>query len=94
MAKRPNKETQKKYNRMVDFGCVVCQKVYGVYTEPCIHHFTGAGMGLKSTEKYIPLCHTHHQGIEGIHHIGTRNWEKKFGSQQELLNWYESKNET
>ena len=37
----------------------------------------------------MPLCHTHHQGAEGIHHLGTFTWEEKFGTQEELLKWYE-----
>tara|TARA_R110002020_G_scaffold380159_1_gene591354 strand:- start:455 stop:745 length:291 start_codon:yes stop_codon:yes gene_type:complete len=89
VAKKPNKETQKKYKEMVEFGCVVCKKLYGVHSAACIHHFTGAGMGLKDIENFIPLCHTHHQGKKGIHHLGRFTWEDKFGKQKELLDWYE-----
>ena len=35
---------------------------------------------------FIPLCHHHHQGGEGIHTLGTKTWEKKYGKQQDLLN--------
>lgn len=87
MAKPPNKETKKLYEKAIKHGCVVCKMQYGVYTEPCIHHLTGAGMGKKS-DKFIPLCHYHHQGNEGIHHIGTKTWENKFGSQEELLKYF------
>ena len=89
MGKKPNKEIQKKYKEMVEFGCVVCKKLYGVNTPPCIHHLTGAGLALKNRDRFIPLCHTHHQGKEGIHHIGKFTWEDRFGTQQELLDWYE-----
>ena len=85
MAKKPNKATQKAYQQAVDYGCIVCKNKYGVYTQPCIHHITGAGMALKSGD-FIPLCHHHHQGGEGIHTLGTRTWESKFGTQQDLLN--------
>lgn len=87
MAKPPNKKTKELYKIAVDYGCVVCRKEYGVRTEACIHHLTGAGMGKKS-DKIIPLCHYHHQGKEGIHHIGTKKWEKKFGTQTELEEYF------
>jgi len=35
----------------------------------------------------LPLCHTHHQGSEGIHHLGNKVWEEKYGSQEELLQY-------
>ena len=60
------------------------KKKYGVYTQPCIHHITGAGMALKNKE-FIPLCHHHHQGGEGIHTLGTKVWEEKYGRQRDLL---------
>mgnify|MGYP003118422960 FL=1 len=89
---KPNKKTIEEYKKAVKFGCVVCKKIYGVYTEPCIHHLTGAGMGLKS-RLFIPLCHHHHQGKEGIHFLGTFTWEEKFGTQEQLLEYYK-KNES
>lgn len=87
MAKRPNKKTQQEYKDAVEYGCVVCKKLYGVKTDTCIHHLTGAGMGKKS-EEIIPLCHNHHQGLEGIHHLGKKEWEKRFGSQRKLREIY------
>ena len=88
MAKKPNKEIQLKYKEAVSYGCVVCKKMYGIYTVPSIHHLTGAGMGLKS-KLFIPLCFEHHQGSEGIHHLGNFTWEDKYGTQEELLEYYE-----
>ena len=85
---KPKKEIIKQYEKMIAFGCVVFKNMYGIYTPPCIHHFTGAGMGLKNKEKFIPLCHHHHQGKEGIHHIGKFTWEDRFGTQEELLEYY------
>jgi len=87
VAKKPSKEIQKEYEEAIKFGCIVCFKHYGVYTQPCIHHITGAGISLKNRD-ILPLCHTHHQGKEGIHHLGTFTWEKKYGTQRELLEFY------
>jgi hypothetical protein len=47
---------------------------------------TGAGMGLKS-KRFIPLCHEHHQGNQGVHH-NTKLFEERFGTQEDLLDWY------
>ena len=87
MAKKPNKKIQEEYKKAIEFGCVVCRKHYGVYTEPCIHHLTGAGMGIKS-KSFIPLCFEHHQGSQGVHFLGTFTWEKKYGTQELLLKYY------
>jgi hypothetical protein len=89
LAKKPSKDTKESYKKAIEFGCVVCKKYYGVYTRPCIHHITGAGMGLKARE-FIPLCHTHHQGWEGIHFLGNEKFEEKFGTQEELLEYYKN----
>jgi hypothetical protein len=47
---------------------------------------TGAGMGLKS-KRFIPLCPEHHQGNQGVHH-NTKLFEERFGTQEDLLDWY------
>ncbi len=33
----------------------------------------------------IGLCHYHHMGKEGIHTIGRKTWEAKYGRELELL---------
>ncbi|MBA4285452.1 MAG: hypothetical protein C0434_07970 [Xanthomonadaceae bacterium] len=64
------------------FGCVIC------CSPASIHHPRGgsvageASAGRKSSEAgVIPLCHYHHQGAEGIHHLGVETWEAKYGPQ-------------
>lgn len=65
-----------------------------IHTLPCCvsgmsgvsaHHIRyHTGLGVKSPDYWcIPLAHTFHQGSEGIHEIGTRQWEAKYGSQLE-----------
>ena len=64
---------------MVEYGCMVCRHFEEVVDlPPCnIHHIRdNTGMGMKDKDM-IPLCHTHHQGKLGIHHIGKKAWEKK-----------------
>jgi len=32
-----------------------------------------------------PLCYCHHQGEDGIHTIGRKKWQAKYGTEQELF---------
>ena len=75
-----------KIQKMVEFGCVVCRWYEGVddLPPPCIHHIRdNTGIGMKD-EEMIPLCHYHHQGRMGIHTIGKKMWEERYGTQREL----------
>ena len=67
--------------KVAELGCIICG------AEPCLHHIRhGQGMGQKASNyEVIPLCHFHHQGKEGIHTMGTRAWQAKYGSEVELL---------
>ncbi|WP_080822547.1 MULTISPECIES: DUF968 domain-containing protein [Rhizobium/Agrobacterium group] len=54
------------------------------------HHPIGIewrGMGQKAPDDcVIPLCDNHHQhSRNAIHMMGKKPWEKKYGSQRELL---------
>ena len=40
-------------------------------------------MGMKDKDM-IPLCYIHHQGKLGIHTIGKKTWEERYGTQREL----------
>lgn len=69
-----------------DVGCMVCKM-----RPASIHHCIGgsiadAGITRAMSRKnndwlVIPLCYKHHQGAEGLHQIGVRTWENRFGSQ-------------
>lgn len=77
--------------KLVQFGCVVCKRFHGVYTEPSIHHIReGMGMGQRnSTENCLPLCPNHHQhgGYGVAFHAGKKAFEKTYCSEMELLDW-------
>ncbi|MBR2691808.1 MAG: DUF968 domain-containing protein [Aquamicrobium sp.] len=67
---------------MAALGCIIC----GGPAE--VHHLTGAGMGLKAAnDNVIPLCPPHHRtGGYGVAvHAGTKEWERRHGTQAELL---------
>ena len=84
IAKKPNLAKRKHYQAVVSVGCIVCRLHYGVHSDPCIHHLTGAGMGKRDEDRVIGLCHEHHQGNTGVHH-NTKVFEEKFGTQEYLL---------
>ena len=79
-------EAKRHLSRLVALGCIVC----GGAAE--IHHPRGAafetGTGLKADDRdALPLCHRHHRtGGYGIaYHAGEKEWERRFGTQEELL---------
>ena len=69
-----------------EVGCVVCRM-----RPASIHHCMGgsiadAGITKAASKKnsdwlVLPLCYDHHQGRNGLHQIGVRTWEKRFGLQ-------------
>jgi len=69
--------------------CVACMKERAARsTRLEIHHKTGCGLGKKASDLLtIPLCNFHHQsGGRGLAvHLGVDLWEKKFGTQQDLI---------
>lgn len=69
--------------------CVACeQEKPHRFTRLEVHHKTGCGLGKKASDLLtIPLCNFHHQsgGREFALHKGVEIWEKKFGTQQDLI---------
>lgn len=73
------------FNRVASMGCVVC----GQAAE--IHHCIGGSMKARGVSRglsqkvsdwlVIPLCANHHRGAEGIHSMGSDNWEQCYGEQ-------------
>lgn len=79
--KAKTKEEELHLDRVGSLPCCVCG-----YYEVQVHHLTGAGMGLRSSHfDTIPLCHYHHVGDEGIHIIGKKTWQNKYGYEKEHL---------
>ena len=73
----------KRYEVLAQLGCCICG-------QPAqIHHLIGVkyrGLGQKANDdQTIPLCMHHHTGGQGIHTLGKRAWELKYGDQAELL---------
>lgn len=79
---KTTKADREYFAKVVELGCIIC----GGQAE--IHHKTGSGMGLKSSNRdVIPLCPVHHRtGNYGIAiHAGVLKWEHIHGTQTELI---------
>ena len=87
------------YARIVQLGCYVGvhypevnagkKKACGGYVN--IHHAMILGE-MRSNKKVIPLCTNHHVAWTPLPfghaiHKGTKSFEKKYGTQQEMLQW-------
>lgn len=83
------KDEKKHYEKLVKIGCIVCCNLGFGYSSPHIHHIRhGAGLAMRSHwSMAIPLCPMHHQhGGFGIAlHAGQKTFEKKYGTESELL---------
>ena len=83
------KAEKEHYEKLSELGCIVCRNIGFGYSAPHIHHIRhGAGIGQKSHwSAAIPLCPNHHQnGGYGIAlHAGQRTFEKKYGTESQLL---------
>lgn len=77
----PTKLQRTRFDAVANLGCIIPDCNHAA----CIHHCeTGMG-GRKNHDRVLPLCYDHHQGKEGIHTLSRRVWQKKFGTEQELM---------
>jgi len=73
--------------KLASMGCMVCLKLHGPH-EPGpveLHHLRSGGWGKGNYLTLIPLCINHHRGREGVHGMGTKAWERVYGTQQSFL---------
>ena len=47
-------------------GCICCWLDGHGWVEPSLHHVRNLG-GKRKNCVVLPLCHRHHQGVDGIH---------------------------
>jgi len=65
-------------DRVASLGCIICG------APACIHHVR-QNASKRDHMRVIPLCHYHHQGQEGLHHLGRAEWVKRYGKEIDLL---------
>lgn len=74
---------------LAELGCMVCRRLYGPHAPAPVelHHLRTGGWGKGNYQTLIPLCPSHHRGMEGVHGLGTKGFVKHYGfDQQDLLN--------
>ena len=70
--------------RVARLGCILCSSVLGFEDSPAeLHHIRRAGV--RATSPIIPLCTRHHRGNDGIHGLGRKGFERKWGVSEETL---------
>ena len=84
----PTKAEKAHMTAVAALGCVVCRRDLGVYS-PCGIHHTDGKTKPGAHMLVLPLCSAHHQtgGYGVAFHAGKAEWEKRYGTQQELLDW-------
>jgi hypothetical protein len=72
------------YDKVARLSCILCRHLE-LGESPCeIHHIRRAGK--RDTAPVIGLCREHHRGDTGIHGLGRKAFEKKYGlTEEELL---------
>jgi len=80
--------TKKHYDKVAKLGCILCLHLGLGHPEnpsPCeIHHIRRFG-GKRDNAPVIGLCPEHHRGNTGVHGLGAKGFEKRYGFGQEFL---------
>ena len=73
-------------NKIAELGCILCSTILGFEGTPSeLHHIRRYG-GKRSASPCIPLCPEHHRGNSGVHGLGHKGFENKWGvTEEELL---------
>jgi hypothetical protein len=69
---------KKHMDRIAQLPCAVCGLL-----PAAVHHLDTQHKRIDLMT--IPLCLRHHQGDEGIHTLGSKAWQERFGYEAELL---------
>ena len=60
-------------------GCILCSEVLGIEgSEAELHHVRRFG-AKRSASPVLPLCPEHHRGNTGVHGLGAKGFESKWG---------------
>lgn len=79
------KDEKKSFDKIARLGCILCSTILGFEDTPAeLHHIRRAAK--RSTSPVIPLCPEHHRGNSGVHGLGRKSFEAKYGiTEEELL---------
>ena len=81
--------TKAEKERLAQIGSMPCYACFqdGREVDAEVHHIRKhTGMGLRPPHSdTIPLCYSHHRTGKISVHLGKKEFEKKYGTQQEIL---------
>ena len=78
-------KSKQHYDKVARLGCILCKVVLGYDDTPAeIHHIRRYG-GKRSLAPVIGLCPEHHRGNSGIHGLGKRGFEARYGIDEQAL---------
>jgi hypothetical protein len=79
------KNEKKSFDKLARIGCILCRTALGVQDSPAeLHHYRRFGQP-RSASDIIPLCPEHHRGNTGVHGLGRKGFENKWGVTQDSL---------
>jgi len=86
MKKRPNKIERERLKTIGEMPCYACFQD-GKEVQAEIHHIRKhTGMGLRPSHfDTIPLCSGHHRTNKISVHLGKKEFVKRYGTEQEIL---------
>ena len=78
-----NKAEKKHYDKVARLGCSLCRHL-GYGETPCeIHHIRR--FGKRENAEIIGLCPEHHRGNTGVHGLGRKGFESRYGIDEQTL---------
>jgi len=79
------KSEKEHYGKVARLGCILCKSVLGYDDTPCeIHHIRRLG-GKRKLSPVIGLCPEHHRGNSGVHGLGRKGFEARYGIDEQTL---------
>ena len=75
---------KKHYDKVARLGCLLCRYLNLGETPAEIHHIRRFG-GKRDLAPVIGLCPEHHRGNTGVHGLGRKGFEKRYGITEEDL---------
>lgn len=78
-----NKAQKAHYSALARLGCILCRELQYGETPAELHHIRRTSK--RSNAPVIPLCTEHHRGNSGIHGLGRKAFERRYGLTEEYL---------
>lgn len=72
------KDERRHFSLLADLGCILCRHLGYGPTPAEIHHIRRFG-GKRDNAPVIPLCPEHHRGNTGVHGLGRKQFEQRYG---------------